>query len=296
MEIVGAYACSHAGLLITRSDNAPTAQRDAVFAAFKEMGDAIRAAKPDAIVFIGTDHGNKIYPLSCVTQFTIGVSATAEGIGDAGMPKCTVPIHQKFAQAVLGGMIAEGVDLAFSEDTKIDHSIVTPMILAFGDTSLPIIPIAQNCNCPPLPTFARSHEVGAKLRKAIEAGPPGRVVVVGTGGLSHWVGTTDQQQYRRRPAGTRLEGGSGATITIDEVGPINEAFDRDFIAKLCAGDTASFLREWDNERVYVDAGNGAHEIRNWILAAGLTNDAKARMLVYEPVREWLTGTGIIAFD
>jgi len=260
------------------------------------MGDSIRAAKADAVILIGTDHGNKIYPLSCVTQFTIGVSENAEGIGDAGLPACTVPIHQKFAQAVLEGMIAEGVDLAFSENAKIDHSLVTPLTLAFGDNPPPIIPIAQNCNCPPIPTFARSYEVGAKLRKAIEAGPAGRVVVVGTGGLSHWVGTSEQQQYRRRPAGTRLSGGSGGTITIDDVGEINETFDRDFIATVCAGATASFVREWDNERVYVDAGNGAQEIRNWILVAGLMNDAKAHLLAYEPVREWLTGTGIIAFN
>jgi hypothetical protein len=30
--------------------------------------------------------------------------------------------------------------------------------------------------------------------------------------------------------------------------------------------------------------------------AGLMNDAKARLLAYEPVREWLTGTGLIAFN
>jgi Catalytic LigB subunit of aromatic ring-opening dioxygenase len=295
MEIVGAYACSHAGLLITRSDDAPAAQRDGVYAAFREMGDAIRAAKADAVVLVATDHG-KIYPLSGVPQFTIGVSASAEGIGDAGLPACTIPIHQGFAQAILNGMIAEGVDLSFSETAKIDHSFVTPLMLAFGDAPLPIVPIAQNCNFPPLPTFARSHEVGAKLRRAIEAGPPGRVAVVGTGGLSHWVGTVEQQQFRRRPAGTRVIGSPGGAMVIDDVGEINAAFDRDFIATVCAGATASFVREWNDERIYADAGNGAQEVRNWILLAGVMNDAKARLLAYEPVREWLTGTGIIAFN
>jgi 2,3-dihydroxyphenylpropionate 1,2-dioxygenase len=294
MEIVGAYACSHAGLLITRSDDAPAAMRDAVYAAFKEMGDAIRAAKADAVILVATDHG-RIYPLTHVPQFTIGVSETAAGIGDAGLPTCTVPIHQAFAQAILEGMISEGVDLTYSETSQIDHSFVTPLMLAFGDNPLPIVPIAQNCNFPPLPTFARSHEVGAKLRNAIEAGPPGRVVVVGTGGLSHWVGTEEQQQFRRRPAGTRITAKSGGATTIDEVGPINEAFDRDFIATVCNGATRSFVEEWNNERVYVDAGNGAQEIRNWILLAGVMHDGKARLLAYEPVREWLTGTAVIAF-
>jgi 2,3-dihydroxyphenylpropionate 1,2-dioxygenase len=295
MEIVGAYACSHAGLLITRSDDAPRAQRDAVYAAFREMGDEIRAAKADAIVLIATDHG-KIYPLTGVPQFTIGVSESAEGIGDAGLPKCTVPIHQAFAQAVLEGMIAEGVDLSYTEVAQIDHSFVTPLMLAFGDRPLPIVPISQNCNFPPLPTFARSHEVGTKLRRAIEAGPPGRVAVVGTGGLSHWVGTEEQQRFRRRPAGTRLRNAPGGATVIDDVGPVNETFDRDFIATICEGKTAAFVRAWNDERVYVDGGNGAQEIRNWILMAGVANDRKARLLAYEPVREWLTGTGIVAFN
>lgn len=295
MEIVGAYACSHAGLLITRGDTAPAAMRDAVYAAFKEMGDAIRAAKADAVVLVATDHG-RIYPLTGVPQFTIGVSETAEGIGDAGLPKCTVPVHQAFAQAILEGMIAEGVDLSFSEVSQIDHSFVTPLMLAFGETPIPIVPIAQNCNFPPLPTFARSYEVGAKLRRAIEAGPPGRVVVVGTGGLSHWVGTEAQQQFRRRPAGTRVNAKSAGATTIDEVGPINETFDRDFIETICTGATGAFVREWNNERVYVHAGNGAQEIRNWILLAGVMNDKRARLLAYEPVREWLTGTAVVAFN
>jgi 2,3-dihydroxyphenylpropionate 1,2-dioxygenase len=295
MEIVGAYACSHAGLLITRSDDAPAAMRDAVYAAFKEMGNAIRAAEADAVVLVATDHG-RIYPLTQVPQFTIGVSETAEGIGDAGLPKCTVPLHQPFAQAILEGMIAEGVDLSFSETSQIDHSFVTPLILAFGDTPIPIVPIAQNCNFPPLPTFARSYEVGSKLRKAIEAGPSGRVVVVGTGGLSHWVGTEEQQQFRRRPAGTRIHAKSAGAMTIDEVGPINETFDRDFIETICAGAAGAFVREWNNERVYVDAGNGAQEIRNWILLAGVMSDTKARLLAYEPVREWLTGTAVVVFN
>ena len=295
MEIVGAYACSHAGLLITRSDTAPAAMRDSVYAAFAEMGAAIRAARADAVVVVATDHG-RIYPLTQVPQFTIGVSETAQGIGDAGLPKCTVPIHQPFAQAILDGMIAEGVDLAFSETAQIDHSFVTPLMLAFGDRPIPIVPIAQNCNFPPLPTFARSYEVGVKLRRAIEAGAPGRVAVVGTGGLSHWVGTEEQQQFRRRPAGTRVNGKSAGPATIDETGPVNETFDREFIETICAGSTGAFVREWNNERVYAEAGNGAQEIRNWVLLAGVMNDSKARLLAYEPVREWLTGTAVVAFN
>ena len=293
MDIAGAYACSHAGLLITRGDDAPRAQRDAIHAAFAEMGAEIRAARADAVVIVATDHG-KIYPLTHVAQFTIGVSKTATGIGDAELPPCTVPLHQPFAQAILENMIAEGVDLSFSEQAQIDHSFVTPLMLAFGADMPPIVPIAQNCNFPPLPTRARSYAVGVALRRAIEAGPAGRVVVIGTGGLSHWVGSPEQQLARRAPAGTRIAAGR-SPVTIDATGPINEAFDRDFLAAMCSGETVAFLRDWDNERLYANAGNGAQEIRNWVLVAGLMNDARARVLAYEPVAEWLTGTGVLTY-
>ena len=299
MDIVGAYACSHAGLLITRGDNAPAAQRDAVYAAFAEMGRTIRAAKPDAVVVVATDHG-KIYPLTQISQFTIGVSETAEGIGDADLPKCTVPINQPIAQAILTGMMDEGVDLSFSEQSRIDHSFVTPLMLAFGDDPPPIVPIAQNCNMPPLPPLGRSYEVGVKLRAAIEAGPAGRVVVIGTGGLSHWVGTPEQQQFRRRPARhVAWRQRSRRDDDRSETGPVNEAIS----IVISWPRSATGLRkrwrscsEWDDERLFTDAGNGAAEIRNWITLAGLTNDRTARVLAYEAVREWLTGTAVVEFS
>ena len=296
MEIVGAYACSHAGLLISRGDRAPQGQRESVYAAFAEMGRRIREQAPDAVVLIATDHG-RIYPLSIVPQFTIGVSETATGIGDSELPAVTVPIHQAFARAMLNGAIAEGVDLAFSESMKIDHSFVTPLLLAFGEPSIPsipIVPIAQNCNVPPLPTLGRSWEVGAKLRSAIRSGPPGKVVVVGTGGLSHWVGTPAQQQFMRLPAGTRLAKGK-SPVTLDDIGPINADFDRAFMQTICRGEATSFLNEWNSERLYEEAGNGAQEIRNWLLMAGLAADGPGEILAYEPVREWLTGTALIEF-
>jgi hypothetical protein len=291
MEIVSAYACSHAGLVVSRAAQAREDQRSAVFGAFKQMGAAIAEQAPDAIVIVATDHG-KIYPLSGVPQFTIGVSATARAIGDAEIPAAEVPIHQAFAQAILDAALEEGIDLAYSESMQIDHSFAMPLYLA--ETAIPIVPIAQNCNYPPLPTLARSYEVGRKLRNAIRRGPPGRVVIVGTGGLSHWVGTDEQQRFRRRPAGTRL-GAAQTPLTISETGPVNAVFDRAFLDVICGGRTPAWLREYTTERLYDEAGNGAQEIRNWLLVAGAMEDRPANVLAYADVPQWLTGTAVIEF-
>jgi protocatechuate 4,5-dioxygenase beta chain/2,3-dihydroxyphenylpropionate 1,2-dioxygenase len=42
-----------------------------------------------------------------------------------------------------------------------------------------------------------------------------------------------------------------------------------------------------------EAGNGAHEIRTWIVAAGAVR-VGFDVLAYEAVPEWLTGTAIAA--
>ena len=294
MEIVSAFACSHAGLVITRGNQATAAQRDAVFGAYKQMGDAILAAAPDAIVIVGTDHG-RIYPLTAVPQFTIGVSTTATGIGDAELPAVTVPLHQRFAQTILDGALRGGVDLAYSEESKIDHSFVMPLMLAFGESPLPIVPIAQNCNYPPLPTLTRSYDVGRILGDAVRSGPPGRVALIATGGLSHWVGTEEQQRFRRGPAGTRY-GRQAGPITITDSGPVNAAFDRAFLDVMCRGTTPAWLLEYDTGRLYDEAGNGAQEVRNWLLAAGAVRDRPAHVLAYADVAEWLTGTAVLQFD
>jgi 2,3-dihydroxyphenylpropionate 1,2-dioxygenase len=300
VEVVGAYACSHAGLVVSRSSHATEAQRDAVFGAFRQMGATIASLAPDAVIIVATDHG-KIYPLSGVPQFTIGVSASAHGIGDAELPPVEVPVHQAFAQAILEGALREGIDLAFSESMQIDHSFVMPLMLGLAETSIPalggtvpIVPIAQNCNFPPLPTLARSYEVGQKLGAAIRSGPPGRVVLVGTGGLSHWVGTEEQQLFRRRPAGTRF-GQPQSPMTIEDTGPVNAVFDRAFLDVICTGGTPAFLRDYDTERLYDEAGNGAQEIRNWLLVAGAMQDRPANVLAYADVEEWLTGTAVVEF-
>src|SRR5262245_34445723 len=139
MDIVGAFACSHAGFLVSAYDQASPELRDRVYDGFARMRAAIEAARPDALVVIATDHG-RIYPLSHQPQDVLGVGSTAHGIGDAGLPEGDVPINQTVAQRVLQGCIEAGVDLAYSESVSIDHSFVTPLMLTTPKFDVPIVP------------------------------------------------------------------------------------------------------------------------------------------------------------
>ena len=93
---------------------------------------------------------------------------------------------------------------------------------------------------------------GHGLLEGLES--PRRVAVLGTGGLSHAVGTPT-------------------------AGEIDEAFDDRVMALLSEnGPAVSALTHEELEA----AGNGAHEIRNWIAAAGAAGGA-GEVVMYEPV-------------
>jgi hypothetical protein len=292
MDIVGAFSCSHAGLIVTRSELGPEDQRLAVYDAFDRVRDRIADLRPDALVILATDH-MKAYPLPLVPSFAIGVGPAAQGLGDGGVDPCTVPVHQPLARGILEHAVGQGVDLAFSEEPRIDHSFVVPLSLVTPGYELPIVPIAQNCNVPPRPTFARSRQVGQIVGDAIRATGAGRVVVLATGGLSHWVGSDERQAFMKRPPGERYADLANFPVEIEDVGQVNEEWDRTFLDYVCRGRLGAFAEEWTPEEVEAAAGNGAQEVRNWLTGAGIVRDAEAKVLAYAPIAEWLTGTAVV---
>jgi protocatechuate 4,5-dioxygenase beta chain len=91
------------------------------------------------------------------------------------------------------------------------------------------------------------------------------VVVFGTGGISHWVGTA-------------------------EMGRVNEAFDQRILRMVEEGDVTSIIAMTDQE-IIEQGGNGALELKNWICAMGVMGALKAETIGYEAVPEWICGCG-----
>lgn len=294
MDIIAAFACSHTGLIITRKDEASPVQRDAVYGTFAKIRDRVSELRPDALLMIGADH-QRAFPLSGVPAFSIGVGPTAQGLGDAGLPTCEVAVNQNVGQAVLEGCLQRDIDLAFSERVEIDHGFAMPLSLITPQWDVPIVPLWQNCNVPPQPTFQRSRTVGKAVASSLRAAGPGRVVLVATGGLSHWVGDEARREFMLRPAGERLGEIAAHPVTLTATGAINEEFDRAFLHHAASGRLPQFIDQWSPARVEEEAGNGAQELRTWVMAAAAVEDAPARVLGYEAVAEWLTGCGGIEF-
>jgi hypothetical protein len=292
VQLVGAYCCSHAGLIVTRYDLASEAERNPIYAAYDQIRAEIARLRPSTIVIVATDHA-RIYPLEFVPGVAIGVGATARSAGDSEIPARDVPLHPDAAARILGSMVDQGIDIAFSEAPGIDHSFMIPLGLINPDDAIPIVPVTVNCNTPPRPTFDRCRTIGAALGTAIAAAGEGTAVLVGTGGLSHWVGSPERRAFQNRRPGDRIATRDAYPLELPEEGPINEPFDREFLDDYCAGRMAGFQARWSPERVEAEAGNGAHELRNWMLVAGATRDAPADLLAYAPVGPWLTGTAVV---
>jgi len=76
---------------------------------------------------------------------------------------------------------------------------------------------------------------------------------------------------------------------------INVRWDKSLLDAFARGDVEHFLRMTYDE-VERDGGNGGHEMSLWVMLMGVLNGAPSRTIVYEPVKEWMGGVGVISYD
>jgi len=306
-EIVAAFGLSHAALMLREWDRATPSERATVKAGFDSVRERLIAARPDTLMLIANDHFNT-FSLHNMPAFAVGLGARSRGHGDGGLPAYDIPGNAALSYEMLEALNDEGYAPAFSIDMPVDHAFVTPLHLLTPAMDIPVVPLFQNCNAPPLPPFRRCFEMGGALRRVIEATKNARrVAILGTGGLSHEIPLPDW-----RP----LLASGGASPWLDQMtgnaersraavmqeilewsknglGRINEDFDRRILKafELHDHDALKSLTTGDIAR---DAGNGAQELRNWVTMLGAVPDFVAEVVFYQPVAAWLTGIGAVA--
>jgi aromatic ring-opening dioxygenase catalytic subunit (LigB family) len=200
--------------------------------------------------------------------FAVGRGESFLTWGEGNSPKMTLGGVPAFADAVHRHLIEDGFDVAGAAEMRLDHSFACPMHFLNPDGAIPVLPVFVNCNVPPLPSLRRAVAFGRGLGDAVRAqSTVGRVAIVGTGGLSHWIG-------------------------LPQTGTINEEFDLRFLDSYETGDLDGIAR-WDSDEVIADAGNGAAEIRNWLVAAAAAGSVRPQRIAYEPVFAWKTGIALV---
>ncbi|HEY5666712.1 MAG TPA: protocatechuate 3,4-dioxygenase [Gammaproteobacteria bacterium] len=226
---------------------------------------------PTHLIVIYNDHLN-YFDLSTYPTFAIGMSdhfpQADEGYGLRPFPG--IDGDPDFAWPIARSLMQAGFDLTFCQELELDHGIYSWLpYLMDPPWPIRILPIAVNMLMQPLPTPARLRQLGTALGDAVRRGDPGaRVVIVGTGGMSHQI------------HGTRF-------------GMTNERFDRRFLDQIES--RMDELIESPPEQMMQVAGTEAIELTMWYaMRAALANGARKSYSFYTTPA--VTGCGVITLD
>jgi protocatechuate 4,5-dioxygenase beta chain len=231
-EVVGGVGTSHVPTIGVAVDRGltDTEQWREIFAGYEPVRSWIVEQRPDVAIVVYNDHG-AAFSLDVLPTFAIGVAdaylPADEGYGVRDIP--TIHGDPDLSWHLVESLAADDFDLAVCQRLPVDHGLTVPLSVLFGAPErwpVRIIPIALNVIQYPLPTPARCLALGRAIRRALDTYDQGvRVVVVGTGGMSH-----------------QLQGA--------RVGHINSVFDRMFLDRIgpdpqaLAGlTTTDFIRE-----------------------------------------------------
>jgi Catalytic LigB subunit of aromatic ring-opening dioxygenase len=287
-KLIGCLAMSHAPQLMLNPDhwgllnnrekeqlpNKPELERETsevkwakwngCMKAIAELRQKLEAFDPDVLIVVGDDqHENLVDdnmpPFSIFMGEKVEASVSLRYLNQARSENRTkYRVEAKLAGALVGGLMDEGFDPAYSKRTRYDgglgHAFARVLKFLTPDADRRVIPVMVNTYYPPAPSAHRCAQFGVALAKLVDRFPStDRVVVIASGGLSHT--------------------------------KIDEQLDEKFIRALQHNDTdymsgipASVLVE------------GTSEIRNWIVTAAAAN-CNGTMVDYFPLYRTRTGVG-----
>lgn len=277
--------------------------------AFEAARRDIADFDPELVLLFGPDHYNGFF-YDMMPPFCLGTGASS--VGDYGTAEGPLPVDRGAAVALLAGALRDGVDLASSERMKVDHGFAQPLEVLFGRVdSVPLVPVFINSVAEPLGPVSRVRALGESLGRAA-AGLGRRVLVLGSGGLSHDPPvprlatappevaerlidgrdpTPEQRTAREQRVYAAGRDFAAGTATI---APLNPDWDRHLMALLAAERFAD-IETWSNADFVEQAGHSSHEVRSWIAAyaaLGAVGPYRVTTSFYAPIPEWIAGFGI----
>jgi aromatic ring-opening dioxygenase catalytic subunit (LigB family) len=158
----------------------------------------------------------------------------------------------------------KGFDIPFTANGAMDgeHVLTTNFLNPKADKS--IVLLYTNGYVPPLPWPRRCYDLGKAIREIIDS-VEDKVLVLATGGMSHYPGTP-------------------------LYGYVDQEFDKGVLSFLAEGEARRFCDYTPDD--LMNHGNG--ELVNWIIAAGMVGDKKAIVVDYVPL--WHIGLGYVYWE
>ena len=275
-RIIAGVTSSHVPAIGAAIDNKKTQEPywQRVFSGFDQAKAWMAKVKPDVLIVAYNDHASA-FSVEIIPTFALGCAAefppADEGWGPRPVP--VVKGHPKLASHIAQSVILDEFDLTIVNKMEVDHGLTVPLNLLFGSPKqwpCPVIPLAVNVVQYPPPTGHRCFMLGRAIRKAVESYPEDlRVVVFGTGGMSH-------------------------QISGPRAGLINSTFDKAFLDNLSANpDKLVRLRHVEYMR---EAGAEGIELVMWLVMRGALDETVDEVYRFYTVPASNTAVGHIILE
>ena len=216
------------------------------FSGFDFVHEWLARTKPDIAVVFYNDHGLNFF-LDKLPTFAVGAASEYRNEDEGwGIPVSrALAGDAEFSWHLIERLVADEFDVTMCQDMLVDHAVTIPMALMWPDRDqcpVKIVPISINTVQHPLPSVSRCLELGRSVGRAIEAYDQNKkVLVVGTGGLSH-----------------QLDG--------ERAGFINKEFDQFCLEKI-VNDPEALTRYTIPKLVELSGAQGV-ELLNWVAMRG----------------------------
>jgi protocatechuate 4,5-dioxygenase beta chain len=275
-RIIAGVASSHVPAIGAAIDNKQTEEPywKRVFSGFEKSKQWMADTKPDVAIVVYNDHAST-FSVELVPTFALGCAAefppADEGWGPRPVP--VVKGHPALASHIAQSVILDEFDLTIVNKMEVDHGLTVPLNLMFGSPQqwpCPVIPLAVNVVVYPPPTGHRCFMLGRAIRKAVESYPEDlRVVIMGTGGMSH-------------------------QISGPRAGLINSKFDKAYLDGL-AGDPKKIVKIPHLEYMR-EAGAEGIEMVMWLVMRGALDDKVKEVYRFYTVPASNTAVGHIILE
>lgn len=272
----------------------------------------VEAFDPELIFLFAPDHYNGLF-YDLMPPFVIATAA--ESVGDYGTPTGPLSIPADLALDLVRFVHDKDIDVAMSHRLQVDHGCTQILVEATGGLDkYPVIPIVINSVAPPFNPYRRIRKLGEAVGQFISTLNNKRVLILGSGGLSHeppvplFSGASSEVAEflisGRNPTKEARAAREARTVAAAkvfgtpecELTPLNAEWDQNFMDLLISNRLGA-VDDFDVEVISKEAGRSTHEVRTWVAAfAALSalGPYVAHKDYYKPVNEWIAGYGVMS--
>ncbi|NQV99594.1 MAG: protocatechuate 3,4-dioxygenase [Rhodospirillales bacterium] len=275
-EIIGGLGTSHVPSIAAAIDKglADTAEWKPFFDGYLPARQWMLDHKPDIAVVIFNDHGNAFF-LDKIPTLAVGVADSYPPIDEGWGPRALPDFAgaRDFSWHLVDQLVENHFDPLVCRELEVDHGLQVPMELFFGRPEVwpvQVVPILVNTIQYPIPTPQRMWDLGRVLRGAIESwATHEKVVILGTGGLSH-----------------QLQG--------SRAGFINRQADRAWLAEI-GPHPDKYLAMSREDYVEVFGSEGA-ELIMWLVMRGALSETVRTVHSHYCAPVSMTGAGMVILE